>query len=245
MPRQLPHTVSTETYRKSFDYKLDKIVYFIALNGPSNKKTLERRLKIDKPTIYKAIRRLLDTKRVVIHHREMSGMVKYYELTRLGVMHAVWFGFDEAHEDASKISGLVRNLFVRYPEWLPDIASLWPVVTEVSVNEPKFPGVMTSLEALALYAVVSICEDAIGEAYRRERHGETTAKEHDPSSRFLLSWLESDDEYYTRWFWAVQGNTVLREATTRKLQERIQGLEDMARALAAGPPPRPLPRSFF
>jgi len=228
MPKRLPGTISAETYRKRLDHKLDRISYFIVMNGPSNKKTLERRLKIDKPTIYKAIRRLIDTKRIVIHHREMSGMVKYYDLTNLGLMHVVMFGYEEANEDASKISDLVKRIFVRNPEWLPDIASLWPAIEEVS-REERDEDAFTSLEALALYALTSIAETAIADALHHR-----DIQRDDPSSHLLLSWLypRMDEEYGPRWIKAMKENSVLREATTRKLHEKIRDLGHIVQAIS-------------
>ncbi len=230
MPKRLPPgTRSIQSYRKSLDYKLDRTSYFIAMNGPSNKKTLERRLKIDKPTIYKAIHQLSDAKRITIHHREMSGMVKFYELTRLGVMHVVLFAFEESGEDAAKISDLVKKLFVRYPEWLPEIVRLWPAIQEIS-REERDETATTSLEALALYTLVSICENAVTHAVHPERHIRRDA----PSLTLLLNWIypKCDEDYGIRWLKAVRGNPVLREATKRKLLEKTQGLEDLIRALS-------------
>jgi DNA-binding MarR family transcriptional regulator len=263
-----PGTITEEAYRKRLDYKMDRISYFIAMHGPSNKKTLERRLKIDKPTIYKAVDRLVRDKRIVIHHRAMSGLVKYYDLTRLGLSHLVLHLFyDLAREDAEGIGNVVKRFFVRYPEWLPELAALWPAIEEVGRqerDEDRF-GSTNSLEVLALYSVESFCEDEVVKDVsvrtRREKHGidesyrlDDQVERNKALSRVLLSYLDSaEEDYYIRWFRAVQGNPVLREAATRALQERreaatralqerIQGFEEMINALAGGgSPPRITP----
>jgi hypothetical protein len=61
-------------------------------------------------------------------------------------------------------------------------------------------------------------------------------------SRLLLERFESSEDldYYIRWFKAVQASPVLREATTRKLQERIEELDEMVNTLNEGRP-RPVP----
>ena len=142
-------------------------------------------------------------------------------------MHVVLFAFEESGEDAAKISDLVKKLFVRYPEWLPEIAPLWPAIEKIS-REERDETTKTSLEALALYTLVSICEDAIGAViHRRDIRDE-------PSSTLLLSWIYPmhDEDYGTRWLKAVRGNPVLREATKSKLLEKTQGLEDLKRLLS-------------
>jgi hypothetical protein len=237
MPKRLPPgTIREETYKKSLERKLDKISYFIAMNGPSNKKRLERRLKIDKPTIYKAIHQLLETKRIVIHHHEMSGMVKYYDLTRLGLMHLVLYVYEEVGEDASKISDVVKKLFVRYPEWLPDIASLWPAIEKASIDEPEYLGMrpFTSLEALALYSLVGcICEKEVADAYQEKQFGIRRASPiSDPASTLLLShlnWIlrerdEEPDDYELRWMLALQRNPILHEAAKQVIVEQANQL---------------------
>ncbi|MGD0176665.1 MAG: hypothetical protein ABSC50_07565 [Candidatus Bathyarchaeia archaeon] len=264
-----PGTITEQTYRKRLAYKMDRISYSIAMHGPSNKRTLERRLKIDKPTIYKAVDRLVRDERIVIHHRAMSGLVKYYDLTRLGLSHLVLHLFyDLAQEDAEGIRNVVKRFFVRYPEWLPELAALWPAIEEVSRqerDEDRFGGT-NSLEALALYCVESFCEDEVAKDVsvrtRREKRGidesyrlDDQVERNKALSRVLLSWLDSaEEDYYIRWFRAIQGNPVLREATTRALrerreattrtfQERIQGFGEMINALAGGgSPPRITPR---
>jgi DNA-binding MarR family transcriptional regulator len=238
MPKRLPPgTIREETYKKSLQHKLDKISYFIAMKGPSNKKRLERRLKIDKPTVYKAIHELLDTKRIVVHHHEMSGMVKYYDLTRLGLMHVVLYCFEEAGEDASKIRDDVKNLFIRYPHWFTDIATIWPAIEEASHQEQE-PNAMTSLEALALYGLVGLCEEEI----RYDLHGGSNqyrilgSEEHaEPSSQLIFNWLASEDgEYASRWSKSTRENDVLRQVAAHTLQQRILGLKKIIQELGVG-----------
>ena len=230
--------IKVQTYRKSLDFKLDRISHFIAMNGPSNKKTLENRLKIDKPTVYKAVDQLLEAKRLKVSRREMAGMVKYYDLTRLGLMHVVLFEFEEAGEDAEKISGNVKTLFTRYPDWLPDVASIWPAIEEASRQENREISWTSSLETLALNGLVSICEDEIardlwGGGVWLARMGIDVSGEHvEPASRLIYNWLLShDSEYGPRWLKAVQRNPVLREVAMHAIEKRTHALEDLATEL--------------
>jgi len=222
-----------KSYRRSLEYKMERILLFIASTAPSTKKTIERKMKpaVDKPTIYKAIKRLVEGKRLAVVRKEKSGMVKYYDLTRLGVMDVVLCAFEDAGEDAGKISDFVKKLFTRYPEWLPDVASLWPAIENASTDEPRYlkeqPN--TSLEALVLSSLVfDICEDQIADAVRFEQYGVAPRPEVDePVSTILLSRIDLegdmnlDEEYALRWMMALQNNSTLREAATQAIRRRL------------------------
>jgi DNA-binding PadR family transcriptional regulator len=100
-----------------FEEKCVRILEFIATNGPSSKKQIEKKIKpsIDKPTIYKALASLEDNQLVAVHHRETVRVrteVKYYQVTRyaLGVFMAALPPWEEKTWDARRFSPLFRRL---------------------------------------------------------------------------------------------------------------------------------------
>jgi len=230
MKRKLPPgTVTEDKHRKSLEHKMDRILYFIVMHGPSNKTVLEERLKIDKPTIYRAVDRLLDAKQIYIDHRAMNGMVKYYELTTLGLWNVLHFVYVESGEveNTSRTIDFMKRLFTKYPNWIPDIAYLWPAFEETSHKE-NCNGA-NRLVDLALFSVMWIDEDEIAKALRGD------ISEEDLADKLLFSFLTGPaDEDSARWLRALQTNLILRDAIVPKIQKRISDLQELIHTLTKG-----------
>ena len=113
--------------RPKFHEKTKRILSFIVYNGPTNKKTIENQIRptIDKPTIYKAVDELQSNGSIVVHHREMGGMVKYYQATPKGARMILY----ERYTTRKPNGELIFN-------WIPD----QDVLSILSKNPELTPG---------------------------------------------------------------------------------------------------------
>jgi hypothetical protein len=191
-----------------FRDKSHRVLRFIALKGPANKRQIEMavRPRIDHPTIHKIVLDLNVRKMVELDHHEKSNLVKFYKVTKRGLLHLIW---DE--NDPQTQQQMVNELSKRYGAMF-EFFRLWPSVIEVGLEQP-------SLEVLS-----SACERSLTRAIDRSQRPPKLLEPRDPTPIFLnlfrLGTVIGTLQDRARWQERIKRSTTLKEATARVLRQR-------------------------
>jgi len=109
-----------------FRDKCNRILFFIAVNGPVHKAQIEKSIKpnIDHPTIHKAVNQLL-LQRLIHLSGKKNPIVRYYDLTRAGLLWIIRL-------DSGRLLYPHADLAEKYRDLLPEIFSLWPNIVHTA-----------------------------------------------------------------------------------------------------------------
>ena len=201
------------------------ILFLIATNGPVYKRRIENsaKPKIDHPRINKAVKQLLRDKLIKIHHRENGGMIKYYVLTRAGLMALIL---------AISNSGYPYGVLAKkHHELLPEIFEFWR----------KF--VQAGVEDIASKKLVGYCAIALEEERREQTVGKVRVEKRHLLDEFFLGPFPDDDlkpgsiANRERWLKALLGDRTLCGAAIEACRSRVASFskdaEEFSRLLEA------------
>jgi hypothetical protein len=123
------YSVRYELLLPSLDEKKNRVLLFIALNGPVNKSQIEKSIKprIDHPTIHKVVKDLYLAKLIRVSRKE-NIIIKYYDLTKWGLVTLI-----ARYDQKTPLS--FQKLAKKHVDLYPEVLGLWPAIVRAGIED--------------------------------------------------------------------------------------------------------------